>query len=61
MILMKQNFIQTKDKETAEKLHALGFQEIPSVLGYYTFLNCQKCNFEEVDTHKISFTNKLCI
>lgn len=58
---MKQNFIQTKDKETAEKLHALGFQEIPSIPGYYTFLNCQKYSFEEVDTHKISLTNKLCI
>lgn len=58
---MKQNFIQTRDKETAEKLLQLGFQEIPSVTGFYTFLNCQKCNFEEVDTNKISYTNKLCI
>lgn len=58
---MKQNFIQTTDFETAEKLLQLGFQEIPSTGNIRTFLNCQRLNFEEVDSKKTTYTNKLCI
>lgn len=61
---MKQNFIQTSDKETAEKLISLGFQQIPDNSGsYYTFLNNQVFNFESVnlDEKKINYTNRICI
>lgn len=61
---MKQNFIQTSDKETAEKLIYLGFQQIPDNSGsYYTFLNNQVFNFESVnlDEKKINYTNRICI
>lgn len=64
MIFLKQNFIRTADKETAEKLISLGFQQIPDNSGsYYTFLNNQVFNFESVnlDEKKINYTNRICI
>ena len=61
---MKSNFIRTKDKETAEVLTQLGFQQIPdSAAGYYTFLNDKIFNFESssIDEDKLQYTNRICI
>lgn len=61
---MKQNFIRTSDKETADILISLGFQQISDgSSGYYTFLNNITANFDEasVPTSKLQYTNMLCI
>ena len=56
---MGKKFVSTSDKETAEKLRAEGFQEIPSdKQGKYLFINEGKANFSN---DKVSFTNKMCI
>ncbi len=36
---MKQTFIKTSDRETADKLRALGFQAVSEHNGITTFLN----------------------
>lgn len=56
---MGKKFVSTSDKETAEKLRAEGFQEIPSdKQGKFLFINDGKANFSN---DKVSFTNKMCI
>lgn len=56
---MDRNFIQTSDKETAEKLINLGFKQIYSDGTNYVFINDgKKQNFEK---EKIVYTNNLCI
>ena len=58
---MKQNFIKTTDKETAEKLMLLGFQLMSHDGNMYTFLNSQPKNvtFDEVDKSKCAYSNIL--
>ena len=57
---MKQNFIRTNDKETAEKLLALGFQKIDEQNGFFVFLNCSNLKFSEEDKNlKFQYTNIL--
>lgn len=57
---MKQNFIKTADKETADKLKLLGFQMIGDFDGIYTFLNCAKLNFsDDINQKKIHYSNIL--
>lgn len=61
---MKQNFIRTSNKETAELLISLGFQQIPdSTVGYFTFLNNKEFNFAStsIDEKKINYTNRISI
>lgn len=57
----EKNFIKTTDKETANKLIALGFQLMSQVGNVYTFLNQPPKNvmFDEVDTKKMAYTNTL--
>ena len=56
----KQNFIKTKDKETADKLIDLGFQLVSLEDNVYTFLNAaNNFNFENIDTNKMVYTNML--
>lgn len=58
---MKQNFIKTTDKETADKLMLLGFQLISHDGNMYTFLNQPPKNFsfDEVDKSKYAHSNIL--
>ena len=58
---MKQNFIKTTDKETADKLILCGFQLISHVGDMYTFLNQTHKNFsfDEVDKNKYAYSNIL--
>lgn len=58
---MKQNFIKTTDKETADQLILCGFQLISNTCDTYTFLNQQpkNLNFENVDVKKCVYTNAL--
>ena len=58
---MKQNFIKTTDKETADKLILLGFQLVSQVGNMYTFLNQPPNNasFNEVDKKKYAYSNIL--
>lgn len=59
---MKQNFIRTNDKETADKLLSLGFQKIDEQNGFYIFLNCSNLTFSDEDKKlKVQYTNMLSI
>lgn len=59
---MKQNFIRTTDKSTSEMLASLGFQQVDSANGIYTFLNVGNAQFSEnIDNSKIQYSNNLCI
>ena len=44
---MKQNFIKTSDKPTADILINLGFQQVDFSSGIYTFLNTDKMQFSD--------------
>lgn len=57
----KQNFINTTDKETADKLISAGFQLVATSGNAYTFLNQLPKNFsfDEVDKGKMAYTNIL--
>ena len=52
---MKQNFIKTADKETAEKFMLFGFQLVSHIGNMYTFLNQVPKNFsfDEVDKNNV--------
>ena len=58
---MKQNFIKTTDKSTAEKLLSEGLKLISQVGQVYTFLNDmpESFRFEEVDKKHIAYSNVL--
>ena len=59
---MKQNFIKTADKSTAETLKKLNFQQVDFSSCIYTFLNTDKINFSEnIDKSKIQYSNMLCV
>ena len=59
---MKQNFIKTSDKPTADILLNLGFQQVYFSSGIYTFLNADKMQFsDDIDKSKIQYSNNLCI
>lgn len=59
---MKQNFIKTSDKSTAEVLIDLGFQQIDFSNGIYTFLNNNQMKFsDDVDKSKIQYSNMLSV
>lgn len=59
---MKQNFIKTSDKHTADILLNLGFQQVDFSSGIYTFLNADKMQFsDDIDKSKIQYSNNLCI
>ena len=61
---MKQNFIKTSDKPTADILINLGFQQVDFSSGIYTFLNTDKMQFSDdidIDKSKIQYSNNLCI
>lgn len=59
---MKQNFIKTADKSTAEKLKQLNYQQVDFSNGIYTFLNIDKIKFsDEIDKSKIQYSNMLCV
>ena len=57
---MKQNFIKTSDKSTADILINLGFQQVDFSSGIYTFLNTDKLMFsDDIDKSKIQYSNML--
>ena len=57
---MKQNFIKTSDKSTADILLNLGFQQVDFSSGIYTFLNTDKLMFsDDIDKSKIQYSNML--
>ena len=57
---MKQNFIKTSDKPTADILINLGFQQVDFSSGIYTFLNTDKLMFsDDIDKSKIQYSNML--
>ena len=58
---MKQNFIKTTDKSTAEKLLCGGFKLVSQVGEVYTFLNDvpETFCFENVDKKYIAYSNVL--
>ena len=60
---MKQNFIKTTDKSTAEKLISEGFKLVSQVGQVYTFLNDMPESFhlEEVDKKHIAYSNMISI
>ena len=60
---MKQNFIKTTDKSTAEKLISKGVKLISQDGQIYTFLNDvpENFRFEAVDKKHIAYSNVLCV
>ena len=59
---MKQNFIKTSDKPTADILINLGFQQVDFSSGIYTFLNTDKMQFsDDIDKSKIQYSKNRCI
>ena len=60
---MKQNFIKTTDKPTAERLLSEGFKLVSQVGQVYTFLNDvpENFRFEAVDKKHIAYSNVLCV
>lgn len=59
---MKNNFIKTSHKPTADKLVKLGFQQVDVTNGIYTFLNTDRLQFSiDIDKSKIQYSNMLCI
>ena len=60
---MKQNFIKTTDKFTAEKLISEGFKLVSQDNQVYTFLNDMPDSFcfESVDKKHIAYSNTLSI
>lgn len=54
-------FIITKDKDTANKFIACGFQLVSSVAGVWTFMNITPANFSfaEIDEKEYSYSNTL--
>ena len=58
---MDKKFIKTTDKETANKLIALGFKVVSQIGSVYTFWNelQQNMTFDSVDTTKIVYDDKL--
>lgn len=58
---MKNNFIRTTDKETADKLRNLGFKEIKtSESNVFMFVNDKTVTQFSSDKN-ISYTNNLCL
>ena len=58
------NFIKTSFADTAEQLRKIGFCEVPSSDGKYTFINdIEKLEFNNdvIDRTKIKYSNMLCI
>ena len=60
---MKQNFIKTIDRSTAEKMISEGFKLVSQVGQVYTFLNDMPDSFcfESVDKKHIAYSNVLSI
>lgn len=58
------NFIKTSFTDTAEQLRAIGFCDVQSSDGKYTFINdIEKLKFNDdvIDRTKIKCSNMLCI
>ena len=60
---MKQNFIKTTDKFTAEKMISEGFKLISQVGQVYTFLNDipENFHFDGIDKKHIAYSNMISI
>lgn len=57
---MKNNFVVTTDKETADKLISEGFKLVTEINGKFTFENkTANMVFDKIDTKKIAYTNIL--
>ena len=60
---MKQNFIKTTDKSTAEKMISGGFELVSQIGQVYTFLNDTPKTFcfESIDKNRIAYSNVLSV
>lgn len=56
---MKQLFIKTRDKETAEKLKELGFKIINESGGMWTFLNDASIRFSADDNKNAVYSDRI--
>lgn len=56
---MKSHFINTSDKETAEMLRNLGFQELPKSGSFWVFINEPDKIMFSSDNLKLNYTDKL--
>lgn len=56
---MKQLFIKTRDKETADKLKKLGFQVINESGGMWTFLNDAHIRFNADDNKNAVYSDRI--
>lgn len=56
---MKQLFIKTRDKETAEKLKGLGFKIINESGGMWTFLNDASIRFSADDNKNAVYSDRI--
>lgn len=57
---MKENFIKTSDKDTADILRGEGFVQIGYSNGFYTFLNSKNRKFSnDVNEQNIIYSNNL--
>ena len=58
---MKQNFIKTTDRSTAEKMISEGFKLVSQVGQVYTFLNDmpESFHFDSIDKKHIVYSNTL--
>lgn len=55
---MKENFIRTMDKNTADQLISAGFKMVQNSGGCYLFLNSKTFQFDtNIDISKIRYTN----
>ena len=58
---MDKNFILTDDKKIAEEMMKLGFKLLSQNENQFTFQNCKRLAFSNLDLEKLYFTNILCI
>ena len=56
---MKQLFIKTRDKETADKLKNLGFKVINESGGMWTFLNDAHIRFNAYDNKNAVYSDRI--
>ena len=58
---MDKNFILTDDKKIAEEMMKLGFKLLSQNENQFTFQNCKRLTFSNLDLEKLYLTNILCI
>ena len=54
------HFVKTSDEEVANKLRALGYQELSKQGKFFCFIN-NPSRSKEFDKNKVIYTNTLCV